>query len=162
MTRVENTNHDFLFLLIYLLLLFWFLFFLGSIFDSLQIKFEFGFLSEKLLVRLFLFWANHAWDDLFELAISGWVKHPDVPLMPCLVCHFAHLDAIFDLLLSDLCFPLISFWVRSALRSLRTFFLTLIFILVIIIATYLIITSLLRIVVRRLLFKTVQVAMLSC
>ena len=109
MTRVENTNHDFLFLLIYLLLLFWFLFFLGSIFDSLQIKFEFGFLSEKLLVRLFLFWANHARDDLFELAISGWVKHPDVPLMPCLVCHFAHLDAIFDLLLSDLCFPLISF-----------------------------------------------------
>ena len=154
-TRVEDTNHDFLFLLIYLLLLFWFLFFLGSIFDSFQIKFEFGFLSEKLLVRLFLFWTNHAWNDLFELAISGWVKHSDVPLMACLVCHFAHLDAVFNLLLSDLCFPLISSWIRSALRSLRTFFLPLIFILVIIIATYLIITTFLRIVVRRLLFETV-------
>ena len=154
-TRVENTNHDFLFLLIYLLLLFWFLFFLGSIFDSLQIKFEFGFLSEKLLVRLFLFWTNHAWNDLFELAIGGGVKHPDVPLVACLVCHFAHLDAVFNLLLSDLCFPLISSWVRSALRSLRTFFLPLIFILVIIIAAYLIITTFLRIVVRGLLFKTV-------
>ena len=154
-TRVENTNHDFLFLLIYLLLLFWFLFFLGSIFDSLQIKFEFGFLSEKLLVRLFLFRTNHAWNDLFEPTISGWVEHPDVPLMPCLVCHFAHLDAVFNLLLSDLCFPLISSWVRSALRSLRTFFLPLIFILVIIIAAYLIITTFLRIVVRGLLFKTV-------
>ena len=154
-TRVEDTNHDFLFLLIYLLLLFWFLFFLRRILDSLQIKFEFGFLSEKLHVRLFLFWTNHAWNDLFELTICCWVKHSYVPLMACLVCHLAHLDAVFNLLLSDLCFPLIPSRVRSALRSLRTFFLPLIFILVIIVAAYLIITTFLRIVVRRLLFETV-------
>ena len=161
---VQNTYDDFLFLLLSLLLLFLrLLFFLLFIFDGFEVEFELGLLGECLLVWLLLLGADHAGNDLLQLAISFRVEHSDVPLMASLVCHPSHLDAVVNLLLFDLCFPLISPRIRPALRRLGRlcrFLLPLIFVLVVIIAAYLLIACLLGVVVRRFLLETVQVTAL--